>query len=87
MVTHLAQLHLNIHELGQVTALDGLHEESVVVFEDGAVVLLLGVGELDVDEGLFLGGDVLGDVYRVKGEGEGEGEGLVGRVRLEEWWE
>ena len=62
VVAHFTQLHLNIHELGQVPPLDCLHEEAVIVLEDGSVVLLLRVGELDVDDGFLFGGNVLGDV-------------------------
>lgn len=39
-----------------------LVQHRVVAFVDGAVVLLLHHGELDVDDGLFLGRDVLGHV-------------------------
>ena len=37
-----------------------LHEESMVVLEDGAVILLLHRGQLHVNDGLLLGRNVTG---------------------------
>ena len=38
VVAALAQLHLDVHELGHRRALQRLHEEAVVVLEDGTIV-------------------------------------------------
>ncbi len=44
-------------------ALEILHQEAVVVFEDGTIVLLLHRGQLHVDDGLGLGWDILCYVF------------------------
>ena len=82
VVAAFAQLHLDVHELGHGRSLERLHEEPVVVLEDRAVVLLLHGGELHVDDGLFLGGDVLRDVLfhapqQVRGDAPLQGLHLV----------
>ena len=62
MVAALTKLHLNVHEL-RCGITTGTHtEEGMVVLEDGTVVLLLDLRQLNVDEGLFLCRDILGNV-------------------------
>ncbi len=59
MVAAFPQFHLNIHQTG-CRGLGISHaQEGVVVLEDGSVVLLLNTRELNVNDRLFLGRDVL----------------------------
>lgn len=62
MIATLAQLHHGVHEIGHVGAGGATRQELKVLLENGTIVLLLGVGELDLDDGLLLGREILLDV-------------------------
>jgi len=62
MVAALSELHLNIHQLWSIRTGRTHTEKGVIVFKDSSVVLLLDAGELNIDDGFFFGGDILGDV-------------------------
>ena len=62
VIAALAQLHHGVHEVGHVGGRRALGQVAEVLLEDGAVVLLLDVGQLHLDDRLLFGRDRLLDV-------------------------
>ena len=63
MVADLAELHLNIHKLRSICSSRTHVEKCMIVLEDSTVVLLLDARELDINDSLFLGRDILCNIF------------------------
>lgn len=62
MITALSQLHHSIHQIGHIRTRRSTRQKLKVLFQNGSIVLLLSVGQLDLDNSLLLRGEILLDV-------------------------
>lgn len=59
VVAALSELHHGVDQVGHVGLAGSFSQEGEVLLQDGSVVFLLDVGELHLDDGLLLGGQLL----------------------------
>ena len=64
VVAALPQLHHCVDQVGKVGLASALGQEGEVLFQDGAVVLFLDVGQLHLDDGLLFGSQLLLHILR-----------------------
>ena len=59
VVAALSQLHHGVDQVGHVCLAGSFRQEREVLLQDGAVVFLLNVGELHLDDGFLFGSQLL----------------------------
>jgi len=63
MVARFPQLHLDVHQLGSIQTVHAHIQESVVVFKNGTVVLLLNGRQLNINDSFFLSRNIFSDIF------------------------
>jgi len=82
VVAALPQLHHGVHQVGHVGRARSFGQEGEVLLQDGAVVFLLNVGELNLDDGFLFGRQLLLHVLLQPAQHHG----LQDRLKLLHLW-